>query len=587
MASWPLASSPFHPAELELQRQAGVVDAIDRQGRGMIRTFLPVQQMEFYPRLQLLYVGSLDASGQPWASVLCAPDDKPGAGGATAAAVGFVQCPDPKTLVVGAGTVATDDPLHGNLAPGSPLGLLGLEHHSRRRNRANGRVVVGGSSSGPEAGFRVAVQQSFGNCPQYINARSFRREPAPFTPPDALQALQQGPLSDAATQLIHASDTHFIASACPGDSSDPTAGCDISHRGGRPGFVRVAPAEGGGSRLDIPDWSGNKHFNTLGNIAAEPRVGLLFVDWRSGDVLHVAGIAAVERGGPRVAAFPGAERLLSVSVTTWRLRKGALALREDTSVPVAMSPFLAATATWDMAEAATALAAAKTAAGAGADGSAALWLPFLVSSVTDESATVKSFVFVPEGGSGVPLHVPGQHLRLRLPSLTDTERSYTISSQPNGRSLTISVRRQGAASVHLHDCCPPGSHVLLRSVAGGRFVLDRASPRPPVLLSAGIGVTPMLAMLEGASLPGNEKVAASPLRELAWVHVARSGAEHPFRERVRSLLQAVGHVAPRVYYTQPLDGDVLGRDYDVSGRLKGSDLLELFGGTSGVCERDW
>ena len=226
--------------------------------------------------------------------------------------------------------------------------------------------------------------------------------------------------------------------------------------------------------------------------------------------------------------------------------------------------------------------------GAEADGSAAIWLPFLVSSVTDESATVKSFVFVPEDGNSVPLHVPGQHLRLRLPSLADTERSYTISSQPNGRSLTISVRRQGAASVHLHDCCPPGSHVLLRSVAGGRFVLDRASPRPPVLLSAGIGVTPMLAMLEGASLLGNAEIAAvSPLRELAWVHVARSGAEHPFRERVRSLLQAVGQVAPRVYYTQPLAEDVLGRDYGVSGRLKGSDLLELFGGTSGVCERDW
>lgn len=191
------------------------------------------------------------------------------------------------------------DPAAYGIYLGSRVALLGIELPTRRRNRANGRVFDLGLS-----GFAVAVEQSFGNCPQYIQRRDYQTAwPARF--PEAAPIT----LSDEwALDLIRRADTAFVASStAPGDAQ-PGTGVDVSHRGGRPGFI----AMGDDGVLEIPDYRGNRYFNTLGNLLAYPRAGLAIPDFDTGRLLQITGTTEILWGGPKVEAL-GVERL-------WRLK---------------------------------------------------------------------------------------------------------------------------------------------------------------------------------------------------------------------------------------------------------------------------
>jgi hypothetical protein len=141
--------------------------------------------------------------------------------------------------------------------------------------------------------------------------------------------------------MIVAADTLFIATAYAGDSDQAGAagGVDVSHRGGKPGFVRV-DADG---TLSMPDFVGNSFFNTLGNIAVNPRAGLLFIDFDSGDLLYLAVTAEIVWDGPEVKAFEGAQRLLRFKVRSMKRVEASLPLRWG---PAELSPVLQATGAW-------------------------------------------------------------------------------------------------------------------------------------------------------------------------------------------------------------------------------------------------
>jgi hypothetical protein len=262
-----------------------VRERAERAGRRMIRDFMLEEHRALFEKLPYVVVGSLDAQDRPWASILTG-------------APGFMTSPDARLLEIGARPLA-GDPLAANLARGAPLGLLGIELETRRRNRMNGTVV-----SADEKGFAIFVRQSFGNCPQYIQARAHAGANAPANErrPNAVHA--EGPrLSAAAAALVRSADTFFIASASANARGDgPGDGVDVSHRGGRPGFVRVMDER----RLAWADYPGNNMFNTLGNVVDEPRVGLLFLDFESSDLLQIAGRADI-RFEP--------ERLVELTVT--------------------------------------------------------------------------------------------------------------------------------------------------------------------------------------------------------------------------------------------------------------------------------
>jgi predicted pyridoxine 5'-phosphate oxidase superfamily flavin-nucleotide-binding protein len=326
-------STAFHAGEVALQQRAGMAERMAEIGPRVIRSYMPDQHRDFFAQLPFVVLGSVDsvdsvdALGQPWASVLAQPP-------------GFIRSPDAARLRVQA-LPAASDPLARNLAEGAPIGLLGIEPHTRRRNRANGMVVALDGS-----GFGVAVQQSFGNCPKYIQAREPVYAPTPAEPAAAtVSAL----LDPAALQWVQTADTFFIATAHPRarvqaqQPAQPVEGVDVSHRGGKPGFVRVDTDSLGQQWLTAPDFVGNAFFNTLGNLALHPQAGLLFIDYTRGDLLHVAVRAEVLWGGPELAGFAGAQRLLRMQVLQVIHRPGALALRWGDAQ---LSPALAATGTW-------------------------------------------------------------------------------------------------------------------------------------------------------------------------------------------------------------------------------------------------
>jgi predicted pyridoxine 5'-phosphate oxidase superfamily flavin-nucleotide-binding protein len=297
--------SPFHAGELAVQERVGVREKIATAGQRMIRDAMPDQHRELFEKLPTIVVGSLDAARRPWASML-------------AGRPGFVRTPDEHTMVVGARPQA-GDPLAEQLAAGAPLGLLGIEPHTRRRNRMNGTVLAVDADS-----FSVGVEQSFGNCPQYIQAREPQWTQATVQP----QTDLLGPaLSDAARALVTRADTLFIASAsAQAQGHGGAQGVDVSHRGGLPGFVRVEQVDGA-CVLTLPDYRGNFMFNTLGNLVAHPRAGLLFVDYERGDLLQLSGRTQIVWDGPALSAFEGAQRLVRLTLDSARWRPGALPLR--------------------------------------------------------------------------------------------------------------------------------------------------------------------------------------------------------------------------------------------------------------------
>lgn len=486
------AISPFHADELAVQQRLGVREQM--AGAGLyVRDHMPDQHRRFFEELPFFFIGALDAAGQPWATML-------------AGEPGFIATPDERTLDIAGGMLA-GDPLQGQLHVGDHVGGLGLAPTTRRRNRVNG--VIAAIDGG---GMRVAVEQSFGNCPQYIQHR--QHSAAPDAAARKVKVVRGTALSAQDRELIARADTFFIASAHLDDGAGKARGVDVSHRGGRPGFVRIDDER----TLTAPDFVGNFFFNTIGNLVGHPRAGLLFIDFEHGDTLHVAVEGTVVWDGPEVQAFAGAERLLRFHVREVVRNVGVLPFRWTEPQPAAQN---ARTGNWTEADGVLAASSLR-----------ATWRPFTVKDVVRESDSVRSFHLEPADGMGVALHAPGQFISVRA---NQQVRSYTLSDTPDGRRYRISVKRDGAVSSWLHDHLSPGATIELMG-PGGDFTFEEGTRRPVVLLSAGIGITPMIAMLNGLLVNGSR---TRHKHAIHFIHGARSQGEQAFDEHLRTM--AAGH----------------------------------------------
>ncbi len=363
----------------------------------------------------------------------------------------------------------------------------------------------------------MKVGQSFGNCPQYIQKRRliWKEEQTPSLTSGVVPTYE-------VKALIQSADTFFIASNYAGQ------GTDVSHRGGKPGFVKV---EEDGS-LVFPDFRGNNHFNTIGNLMLNPVAGLLFFNYHTGDVLYLTTRTEILWDGPAVEAFEGAQRLVRFKIVEWHLVKGSLPFSWDFQE---FSPSLDATGQWS-----------KTAR-----------KEYVVTRIEQESRSVKSFYLSPTD-AGVPDFKPGQHLPIYLPVAAGQEplvRTYSLSQAPGKADLRLTVKREenGLASRYLHDSVRVGEKILAQEPSGD-FVLDPTTDRPIVLLSAGVGITPMVSMLEYLS-------AQRPASQVYFLHGARRGADHTLRSEVEAL-QRPG-VGVHFRYSQPEPDD----RYDSVGRI--------------------
>jgi predicted pyridoxine 5'-phosphate oxidase superfamily flavin-nucleotide-binding protein len=295
-------SQVFHEGEVAIQERLGVAEMVAKYGPKNIRDHMPDQHREFFNQLPMMLVGALDDSGQPWAT---AAFGKPG----------FAHSPDDKTLVISGGILASDT-LGLLTTIGSKLGLLGLESETRRRNRVNATV------SETEGGtYALSVDQSFGNCPKYIQRRDMTwREDAEGTG----SVTRSSDISSDIKQALESADTFFIASRTADIEGAARNGVDVSHRGGRPGFVKAE-----GNLISFPDFSGNRFFNTLGNIHLDPRVGLFFPNFQTGDAIFISGRASIIWDQARIDAFKGAERIIDIEVLETVRVEGILPLKGD------------------------------------------------------------------------------------------------------------------------------------------------------------------------------------------------------------------------------------------------------------------
>jgi len=501
--------SPFHEGEQQVQALLGVREEIEPWARRVVRAWMPEEHRAFHSSLPFLVAAARDDRGRPWATILTG-------------SVGFVDSPDPEHLTI-ATRLLPGDPLERHLSAGADLGLLGIDLATRRRNRVNGRII---ETAGDRLVFRVG--QAFGNCPQYIRHRNWRQVATPSATPPAHRA---DTLSRRQQAWIQAADTLFIASGHGSAADSDTQGMDASHRGGEPGFVQVLD----GRRLVFPDYAGNNHYNTIGNLVMDPRMGLLLVDFTRGSLLHLTGRASIDWGSAAVARVPGARRLVDVDIDEVVERPEVLPLR------------------WD------------------AQGEAVRSLRLI--DKLRESEDVASFVLAARDGRSLPDFEPGQHLPIELDAPGPgapprIRRTYSLSNAPGSGYYRISVKRhpRGLASRLLHDGLEPGARVNAYPPAGD-FVL-RPGRRPVVLLSAGIGITPMMSMLHALADPGEN-------RAVCFIHGVRDGRHHPFAAEVRQLAGRSDRIEIRFAYSRPRDDDVPGRDFDVEGRIDGALVAEL------------
>ncbi len=197
--------------------------------------------------------------------------------------------------------------------------------------------------------------------------------------------------------------------------------------------------------------------------------------------------------------------------------------------------------------------------------------PLNVTAIIRESDSVISIRLEDPEGAPLPAARPGQWLTLRVQSDKEQRsvlRNYSLSGPPDAGYYRIAVKHEpvGAASGYLHTRLAVGDQLEV-AASRGTFILDR-TPAPVLLISAGIGATPVLAMLQALAEEQSE-------REIWWLHGARNSREHPFAAEARSLFASLRNIHTHVYYSRPGPNDRKGRDFDSAGRLTASALAEL------------
>jgi ferredoxin-NADP reductase/predicted pyridoxine 5'-phosphate oxidase superfamily flavin-nucleotide-binding protein len=518
--NWP--ANPFHAGEVKVQKRLGVESHVNSYAPRVVRPFLPDQHRDFFTSQPFLVVAGRDERDMLWSTLLFASDPNK--------VSSFVTSPDPTSLLLEA-LPLVGDALERGFQPGSDLGILAIEFATRRRNRVNGRILR--NNDGKSMTFKV--DQSFGNCPQYIKPRDWWTSSVPNNEGrgndnSVESTCRLDRLTIAQIKEVRTAETIFVATGYRGEGEDPRYGNDASHRGGQAGFIEV---DEGGTKLRLPEYSGNNHFNTIGNLLVDSRMGITIPLYGSGGVIQLSGTASViwDEEDDVISKYPGAQRLIEFNVLeVVDLPPGSLPIR------------------WN----------------SGNDG-----LKLQVSHKEEESNDVTSFYLSAVGVGGedsrLPPYKPGQHLSITLPADRGRNivRSYSLSSYDSKQThYRISVKRDpfGLGSKFLHDNMQVGDIVGVEKPSGDFVYNPSSASGKVVFMSAGIGVTPTLSMLH--SFIEN----SMPTQKAVWIHSARNGKYHPFQDEIEKLaLLAKARLRIIVTYTRPTADDSSG--FNFTGRI--------------------
>eukprot|EP00968_Pinguiococcus_pyrenoidosus_P006470 scaffold434_cov186-Pinguiococcus_pyrenoidosus.AAC.131 len=549
----------FHRGEEAVQDRYGVKQEVASFAGRLVRPFLNEQLRDFFSELPYVVLAGRDTNGQGhvWCTILAKrPQDS------------SVVAVKDKTHVSLLSAPPVGDPLHSQVAPGSDLGMLGIMLHNRRRNRVNGRVVNaenGALELEVPTFWAIFVVHAFGNCPQYISLR----EIVPLALADAGEkAVTEGEALPAdLAALVGRADTFFIASGYDTrENGGAGSGLDASHRGGSPGFVQVSQD---GKCVTYVDVQGNNLYNTMGNLLLDPRVGIAFVDWSSGSLLHITGEAqitfnadatrtvaiTVERNHLLTHVGIGVGVGFSINRFVWR--PGGLGFAFVEPDPANNSELV-------------------------------------LLMTEDEGEDTKSLYFGGVEERPLKPYQAGQHITLQIPN-AEVERSYSLSGSPKwalhwrgGPSLyRVTVRKQGVGSRALHKLIT-GARVNALGNPEGDFVVPPAAKVPGatvVFLGAGVGVTPLVSMM-------HELLALPEVPEILFVQTARTVDMWPLHKEVGDLIREASQRGVSATYvssfTRGEPPAASAADTGIryaSGRLTESMLRPLFEADTSVAEK--
>ncbi len=284
--------NPFHEGELQVQERAGELEEGRRNGAVLADSIMP-RALKFVAQQPMVVFGSVDDQKNVWASVLFGQQ-------------GFATAPDERRVEfdLSRASINEYDTFWSNIQAEPRVGALFLEMTTRRRLRINGAATRPSLNQ-----LVLQVTECYPNCPKYIQRRQFRVKSASdvVSPPRGILIGQSLEVRQSA--LISTSDTFFVASA------HLQRGADASHRGGPPGFVEVVDEQ----TLRVPDYVGNSMFNTLGNLAVNPRAGLVFIDFERNRTLQLTGRAEIQWDREDAAGRTGGtQRFWDFRIDRWR-----------------------------------------------------------------------------------------------------------------------------------------------------------------------------------------------------------------------------------------------------------------------------
>eukprot|EP01112_Ceratiomyxa_fruticulosa_P022813 TRINITY_DN8481_c0_g1_i1.p1 TRINITY_DN8481_c0_g1~~TRINITY_DN8481_c0_g1_i1.p1 ORF type:complete len:592 (+),score=114.26 TRINITY_DN8481_c0_g1_i1:172-1947(+) len=488
----------WHEGELAMQRKSGFENVYGSHS-DWIADYLPTQHAFFYMSLNYFVLATLDERGRPWVSLVT--------GGP-----GFVR-PIGKTHLKIITRPILGDPLSHNISKSvsdSLIAGLGIEFRNRRRNKVNGRLVTSQTSFGADGTLTIVIKvnQTIGNCPKYINCRNLNLVEEN---PDA-KIVYNNPDSEVlpieCVHLITETDVFFLGSKHIGNAQSESD-MSANHRGGKPGFIRVTSDR---KTIIWPDYSGNRMFQTLGNLETNPEIGLLFPNFLNGDILYVTGIAKNLFDNEAEALLKGSKRITCVSVKGFIFSQRALNLLGPI---VELSPYdPPVRLLQEEAPSSSSTIITKE------DSSAQL---VGIKRLTDKVSTFtwkldKKISYLPgqyvilDFSSSEYLNQGYNHMCDTAPlSLNDDWiRSWTISSSPpveNGTfvetdTIETTIKRvdSGSVSMFLHfaNQLPPNAKITPRLVGiGGEFSPFQSTESKFLFIAAGVGITPFLSTLSG------------------------------------------------------------------------------------------
>jgi len=517
----------LHKGEILLQKRLGTPSELSATMPNYISKDMPQQHADFFTSLPYLPLATLDNKGRPWASILVTSSNNE-------QSIGINVSGNNQITVIA--ETNQYDPFVRALSESPDNGQqlfagVGVDFTNRRRNKLAGSIKLISHEPSDRVSLQLMSDQHLGNCPKYITVRSLAHEAREAEIALDSYDVLTVTLPDSAKNLIGEASTVFLATKhCEAGSeiSDDQQDMGLNHRGGAPGFVRVYEETDGNvvkTYLVLPDHSGNRFYQSLGNIETDKQVGLAFPNFVTGDILYITGNAENLFDAAAESLMPRVSLLTRIQVTGAVFVKGALNLQlvsDEQLSPYNPPVRYLRSELEEMGHAADIVETSKS-------------IDASLVSVRRLSDTVSTFTFelseeidawLP-GGFGIfdfseMLDTGYSHMNESNPQLVNEDyiRTWTLSNaagfdaknnlfQPTNQvSITVKRKPGGLMSNFLHDYVaqkveqPMQVHFKGTGVGFSCFTQHAAGglpklPEKMLWVAGGVGITPFMAMWDG------------------------------------------------------------------------------------------